>query len=87
MSAKKSRSLSMLEVGSWNKLPHYAVVGRPTDFYLFHRPDAFTAKHTVWITGTEAFELHAKFKAALQKRNKTEFISMFNEEFNKRPKM
>jgi hypothetical protein len=86
MPAKKARSLSMLEVGSWNSLPHYAVVGRATDFYLFYRPDPFTAKTTVWITGKEAFELHAKFKAAKVK-SKAEFISLFEEQFNKRPKM
>ena len=86
MSAKKRRSISLLEVGSWNNLPLYAVVGRATDFYLFHRPNPFQAQTTVWVTGKDAFRLHAEFKAAKVK-SKAEFINLFVEHFNKLDKV
>ena len=40
----------MIEIGKWNKLPHYMVVGQPQAFYIWANEDGH-GSNTVWIKG------------------------------------
>ena len=73
--------MSKLEVGAWNKLPHYAVIGEPVEFYVWvNEDDRGLASN--WIKGREAFDLYFKLKSS----NKSEFIKLIKKiaEENKR---
>lgn len=50
-----------LEVGAWNKLPHYSVVGRPTEFYVWVNENGH-GSNSVWIKGAEAFTIYNKLR-------------------------
>lgn len=62
----------MLEVGAWNKLPHYSVIGQPQSFYVWVNEDA-RGSYTKWLTGAAAFTLYNKFRAI---KSKKEFIAL-----------
>jgi hypothetical protein len=40
----------MIEIGKWNKLPHYMVVGQPQAFYIWINEDDH-GSNTSWIKG------------------------------------
>ena len=40
----------MIEIGKWDKLPHYTVVGHPQDFYIWINEDGH-GSNTGWIKG------------------------------------
>lgn len=46
-----------LEVGGYNKLPHYAVVGRPVEFYVWVNEGSspYSGRISKWYKGAEAF--------------------------------
>lgn len=72
--------MSKLEIGKYNNLPHYAVIGEPTDFYVWintgeslHSYQAGKAGASGWIKGNEAFREYNKLRQ-LYKKDKTAFI-------------
>lgn len=60
-----------LELGNPFNLPHYSIIGMPTDFYIWINEDG-RGDASSWIKGTVAFNLYYKLKRA----NKEEFISL-----------
>ena len=71
MDGEMSRNL---EVGKWNKLPHYAVIGNPQDFYVWVNEDKF-GSNSGWIKGAKAFEAYNKL-ANLHKKDRVGFVTM-----------
>jgi hypothetical protein len=74
----------VLEVGSWDKLPHYAVVGTPVNFYVWvctEKPPYGDVDQgaSEWITGLEAFTAHAKLRQMAAKGRREEFITLVKE--------
>lgn len=63
-----------MEVGRWNKLPHYAVHGTKTDFYVWINEDG-KGSGSKWIKGREAFDLWGKF-SKLSTKDKNGFIAL-----------
>lgn len=51
-----------LEVGTYKSPSHYAVIGRPTDFYIWIRETGDHGSASKWIIGKEAFEIYNCFK-------------------------
>jgi hypothetical protein len=75
---------NIIEVGSWDKLPHYAVVGRPVNFYVWiclSKPHHFDRAQgaSEWISGAGAFAAHTKLRNLAAKGRKSEFIDMIKE--------
>lgn len=66
--------MKKLEIGAWNKLPHYAVIGQSNDFYIWIDDGEIEGLKCAssWIKGRIAFELYYKLKRA----NKEDFISL-----------
>jgi hypothetical protein len=50
-----------LEVGAWNKLPHYSVQGSPQNFYVWVNEDG-KGSNTSWFKGAEAFSVYNKLR-------------------------
>ncbi len=63
--------MKKLEVGAWNKLPHYLVVGCPNDFYVWINENG-GGSASKWYKGASAFSAYYK----LLKAEKQEFINM-----------
>ena len=69
-----------MEVGRYNRLPHYAVVGEPADFYVWvnETGEPFVHKlqgHSHWIKGRS--DIYFKLKRSL--RDKEEFTKQIKE--------
>lgn len=62
-----------LEVGRYNQLPHYAVIGAPQEFYLWVNEDGHGG-NSPWQTGPEAFALFHRLRA-LQAKDKAAFAT------------
>ena len=60
-----------MEIGRWNKLPHYYVSNNPTNFYVYVNEDGYGSSSR-WIKGKEAFKLYGVLKSLF--RNKAKFI-------------
>lgn len=65
----------MLELGAYNKLPHYSVVGHPQDFYVWVNEDS-VGSASKWIKGKDAFTLYNKFRNIT---NKSEFVALIKQ--------
>lgn len=65
-----NRKRILKEVGAWNKLPHYAIVGQPQDFYVWVN-DGGTCCSSNWIKGNEAFRLYHELTRI---KDKDEFV-------------
>lgn len=66
-----------LSIGRWDKLPHYNVVGRPTDFYIWINENEKTrSKTSKWIRGK--VNLYSEL-SVLHKKDKKEFIKKLYE--------
>ena len=68
-----------IEIGAYNKLPHYAVIGPPTAFYVWVNEDGRGVSSN-WITGSNAFNkwhLLKRYKA----KDKAKFVSCLKELF------
>lgn len=63
-----------MQVGNWNKLPHYSVCGDATCLYVWINEDG-RGSNTEWIKGREAFDLWHKF-AKLEKSDKKGFVAL-----------
>jgi len=61
-----------MEVGAYNKLPHYAVIGTPIDFYIWKNEEG-SGTASQWIQGASAFEAWHKL-CHYKVKNKTEFV-------------
>ena len=70
-----------LEVGAYNKLPHYAVIGEPVDFYIWINEDG-RGDASQWIKGNAAFNLYYK----LRDSSNEDFISLVKKNFNENRK-
>lgn len=73
-----------MEVGKYNKLPHYSVVGEKTSFYLWINEDG-KGSNSNWIKGQEAFKLYNQLQNAL-KKDKEAFIKLVKEHYEKNRK-
>ena len=62
----------MLEVGRWDRLPHYAVIGEKTSFYVWVCEDG-QGSSSKWVKGNEAFQLSNKL-LGLFKKDKSAFV-------------
>ena len=63
-----------LQVGRWDKLPHYAVIGEKTFFYVWVCEDG-QGSSSKWVKGNEAFQLSNKL-LNLFKKDKAAFVSL-----------
>lgn len=63
---------TMLEVGSYKTPCHYAVIGEPTDFYIWVREHSRYGSNSKWFIGIEAFELYNRFRQLKKK----EFVEL-----------
>lgn len=62
--------MKTLEVGAYNKLPHYAVIGEPCAFYVWVNEDGH-GTYSNWVKGVGAFNTYHK----LSKLSKARFVS------------
>ena len=67
-----------LELGSWDKLPHYKVIGQKTDFYIWIS-DKTGFSCSDWIKGRDAFKIHNKLNE-LFKKDKKAFVVLLKEQ-------
>ena len=65
------------EYGAWNKLPHYAMIGTATSFYVWIN-DGINATSSKWIKGRIAFEEYNKL-VNLHGKDKQQFITKIQE--------
>ena len=73
-----------LEVGKWDKLPHFAVIGEPTSFYVWINHGNATALDpaqgaSAWLQGREAFDAYYKLKHFCEKKKVNKFIALVEE--------
>lgn len=61
--------MTKLEVGRWDKLPHYAVIGKPTEMYLWVNEDGIGSASN-WIKGKESFELYHELRQMVKDKSK-----------------
>ncbi len=69
-----------MEYGSHKNLPHYAVVGTPTDFYVFVQTSKNNFGWSKWYKGKEAFNHYNNLR--LIYKNKQKFIEKVIELYN-----
>lgn len=62
-----------MKVGDYNKLPHYAVVGNSTEFYVWVNEDG-KGDNSSWVRGSEAFKKWHKLKH-YRAKDKQKFIA------------
>jgi hypothetical protein len=74
----------LLEYGSWDKRPHYAVVGSNADFYVYFS-ERKGAKWSGWVKGRDATKYYEQFRKLRKEDNKEEFIKLMEEIFDKYP--
>lgn len=74
-----------LEVGSWNKRPHYSVVGHRSDFYVYssERPVPYCWSGSV--KGKTANDYYTKFLKFQKDKDDAGFIALVDEIFKKYP--
>jgi hypothetical protein len=71
-----------IEVGKWNKLPHYCAIGQPSDFYVYVDEDGF-GKSSDWIKGKTAFSLWNELRKIKDKKLLGNKIKSIYEEHKK----
>ena len=71
-----------LEIGSYKKIPHYAIIGDPTDFYVWINEDG-NGQSSEWIKGKA--NLHHEL-ARLHRKKKQDFIDKLKSTFEKNKK-
>lgn len=77
-----------MNVGAYNKLPHYAIVGSATEFYVWCQEDKNALGYmcnSEWIRGRDAFDTYHRLEK-LFKKNKPGFISLLKTTFELNPK-
>lgn len=81
--------MNKLEIGAWNKLPHFAVVGSPVEFYIWINTGRQGGSAYVpgiqgacgWIRGKYAFELYNKLSVA--RKDRCKFIQLCKDSHSK----
>lgn len=63
-----------MEIGKYNKLPHYSVVGEKNNFYLWVNEDG-KGSSSNWIKGRLAFQLFNELRIRF-KKDKNGFIEL-----------
>ena len=63
--------MKVLTIGTPMKLPHYAVIGEATKFYVWEN-ESGKGRASSWITGVVAFSVYQQLLQA----EKKEFISL-----------
>ena len=63
-----------MEVGKWNKLPHYAILGGKTDMYVWVNEDG-KGSASQWIKGNIAFRLWHRLEKRF-KKDKKAFVEL-----------
>ena len=63
-----------LELGSWNDLPHYAVIGEASNFYIWVNEDG-QGSSCEWLTGSTSFSNY-HYLNRIFKKDKKGFISL-----------
>ena len=56
---------NFMEIGTYDRLPHYSVVGSATNFYVWVNEDG-RGSASKWIKGAEAFSLYNKMRKATE---------------------
>jgi len=67
-----------MQIGSWDKLPHYNVVGQPTMFYVWINVDG-KGVNSKWLTGEPAFAMWFVLLEKFNKTDKTEYIRLLQD--------
>jgi len=67
-----------MQVGSWNKLPMYSVVGSATEFYVWYESKTQKGRASRWLKGQEAFQRFHTLRK-LHKKDKDKFCKMVKE--------
>lgn len=62
-----------MEIGKWNKLPHYSVIGNATEFYVWKNEDG-KGSASKWLKGADAFKKWHRLKN-YRKKDKEKFVS------------
>lgn len=76
----KDKSRIKLEVGSYNKPDHYAVIGEPTVFYIWYKPKGQKGSHSKWMSGHEAYRHYMKMREILTiNKNQDGFVSYLSD--------
>ena len=73
-----------MEIGSYNKFPHYSVHGDKTSMYLWVNEDG-RGSASEWIKGREAFQLWNDLQSIF-KNDKKEFVEMLKKHHSSNPK-
>lgn len=78
----------VIEVGSYKKFPHIAMVGTPQSFYLWVDEDGTQGVFTCaseWIKGREAFKLYHKLRILYHKDKKQfcEEVRVLHEQYKR----
>lgn len=72
--ADKSRV--KLEVGGINKPIHFAVIGDPTTFYLWYKPNNEKGTNSKWLSGHVAFKHYNRMRELLEmNKNQEGFVA------------
>jgi hypothetical protein len=65
-----------LEVGGYNKPFHYAVIGTPSEYYIWYKAPNMKGQNSEWFKGTQAFKHFNKMREILDvNKNKDAFVS------------
>ena len=72
------KHMDQMEIGSFNKLPHYAVVGDKTRLYIWVDEDG-RGSNSKWITGRIAFQLWSELETRF-KKDKSAFIELLKKQ-------
>lgn len=78
-----AKNLTM-QVGTWDKPPHYCVVGSSVDFYVYDSTRG-TRAWSGWVKGREAMAYWSKFLGLVKRKDDAGFIALVQEIFEKYP--
>lgn len=70
------RTNILLTLGSYDKLPHYSVVGTPVSLYLYMQDTSGRGESTKWVSGVQAAHVLKALRAAMLK-DKIAFTTLF----------
>lgn len=74
------RSRMKLEVGSYSKPAHFAIIGEPTVFYIWYKPEGQKGASSKWMSGHVAFKHYTRMRQLLEINNNTDaFISYLSD--------
>jgi hypothetical protein len=65
--------MALIEIGKYNKLPHYELIGKGTDFYVWINEDG-RGESSKWIKGRTASKEYYKIKNEKDKNKQIQMI-------------